>query len=194
MSAVSFRSKLARLVYDFLDVGKSPRPADCIFVLAGKQDRKFHGIKMWRFGYASQLILSVDRFEWRKFPELGLESDGGLEAQVEQTPAPKRHFFVRLDGQQATCTPVKKGHFGTRTEARALAEYARDHSMRSILIVSSPAHLRRVALSFRRAFRKSGIQLTFVAAPEKSEFRSPVVRAEIWSEFRKYFLYRLLFL
>ena len=149
---------------------------------------------MWRFGYARQLILSVDRFEWRKFGELGLESDGGLEALVEQTPPKKRHFLVRLDRRDAVCTAVRKGFLGTRSEARALAAYVRDLPVRSLLVVSSPSHLRRVALVFRRAFRKSGIQLTFVAIPEKPSFDSAQTRAEIWCEFRKYFLYQLLFL
>jgi uncharacterized SAM-binding protein YcdF (DUF218 family) len=193
MCAVSLRVNFAHSIYDFLDVGKSPRPADCIFVLAGKQERKIYGIKMWRFGYASQLILSIGRFEWRKFNELKLESDGGLETLVKQTPPKKRHFLIQLDCQDTVCTPAKKRFLGTRSEARALSEYLRGMSVRSLLVVSSPAHLRRVALVFRRAFRKSGIQLTFVAVPENLPFSSPAARAEIWSEFRKYMLYRLVF-
>ncbi len=188
---VNLRAKLAHSIYDFLDVGKSPRPADCIFVLAGKQERKTYGIKMWRFGYAPQLILSVGRFELRHFGELNLESDGGLESLVNQTPAQKRHFLVRLDRQDAFCTPVPTGHFGTRSEARALAEYVRDMSVRSLLVVSSPAHLRRVELAFRRAFRKSGIHLTFVAVPEKVSLGASAARLEIWTEFGKYLAYRL---
>jgi uncharacterized SAM-binding protein YcdF (DUF218 family) len=186
--------KIIQLLYDFLDVGKSPRPADCIFVLAGKEMRKIYGIKMWRFGYASQLILSVGRFEWRKFGELGLESDGGLEAQAERIPAKQRHFFIQMDRQNTFCTPVRKGLLGTRSEARELAEYMRSLSMRSLLVISSPAHLRRVSLAFRRAFRKTGIQLTFVAVPERLSFESPAARAEVWTEFWKFFCYRLLFL
>jgi uncharacterized SAM-binding protein YcdF (DUF218 family) len=188
---VSFRERIAQSVYDFLDVGKSPRPADCIFVLAGKQERKSYGIRMWRFGYASQLILSVGRFEWRKFSELDLESDGGLEAMVDQTPAKKRHFFVRLDRQEAFCTPVRTRLLGTRSEARALADYLRDVPARSLLVISSPAHLRRAALAFSRAFRKTRIQITFVAVPEKPSFALSETRTQIWSEFRKYVLYRL---
>jgi hypothetical protein len=188
---VNFREKLAQRIYDFLDIGKSPHPADCIFVMAGKQERKVYGIKMWRFGYASRLILSVGRFEWRKFSKLDLESDGGLESVVEQIPPKKRHFLVRLDLQGALCTPVRKGRLGTRSEARALAEYLRDMSVRSLLVLSSPAHLRRVALAFRRAFRNSGTRLTFVAVPENPSFDSPAARALIWSELCKYLLYRL---
>ena len=191
---VNYRERLVQSVYDYLDVGKSPRPADCIFVMAGKQERKTYGIRMWRFGYAPQLILSVGRFEWRKFGELELESDGGLEALVDQTPAKKRHFLVRLDRQEAFCTPVLTGILGTRSEAIVLAEYLRNISIRSLLVVSSPSHMRRVALVFSRAFRKTRIQLTFVAVPEKPSFALPETRAQIWSEFRKYVLYRLLFL
>jgi uncharacterized SAM-binding protein YcdF (DUF218 family) len=146
---------------------------------------------MWRFGYAPQLILSVGRFEWRKFSDLNLESDGGLESLVAQTLAKKRHFLVRLDRQESFCTQVRTGLWGTRSEVRALAEYICGMSIRSLLVVSSPAHLRRVALVFRRAFRKSGIQLIFVPVPEKLSFALPADRAQIWSEFRKYILYRL---
>jgi len=162
MSAVSFRAKIAQSVYDFLDVGRSPRPADCIFVLAGKQERKIYGIKMWQFGYAPQLILS--------------DSNG----------------FTQMDCQGEHSIPIKKGLFATRTEARQLTKYLSDRSVRSLLVVSAPAHLRRVTLVFRRAFRKSRIELTFVAMPEKPDFTSPLTRSETWTEFLKYILYRFI--
>jgi hypothetical protein len=157
--------------------------------MAGMQKRKVYGIKMWRFGYAAQLLLSVDRFEWRKCRDLNLESDGGLEVMVNQIPAPKRHFFVRMDRQAAYCTPVKKGFLGTRSEAQAFKEYFRTMPVRSLLVVSSPLHMRRVALAFRRAFRKSGIQLTFVAVPENISFNNPTIRSAVWAELCKYLLY-----
>jgi uncharacterized SAM-binding protein YcdF (DUF218 family) len=183
--------KFTQLIYDFLDVGKAPQFSDCIFVLAGQQDRKVYGLKMWRLGFAYQLILSVGRFEWRRFYELGLESDGGLESLVKQTPPKKRHFLVRMDRQDVTCCPVQIGYFGTLSESRALAQYLRGLSVRSLLVVSSPVHLRRSALVFRRAFRKSGIRLTFVATPEKISFNSSGSRAAVWLEFFKYLIYRL---
>ena len=193
MCAVSFRAKLAQSGYDFLDTGKSPRPADCIFVLAGKQERKVYGIKMWRFGYAAQLILSVAGLEWRRFSELNLDSDGGLASLAANASARRGHFFIRLDPQEAFCAPVGRGFWGTRSEARALGLYLRDLPVHSLLVVSSPAHLRRVALIFRRAFRKSGLQLTFVAVPEQPSFADSTIRREIWVEFCKYLLHRLLF-
>jgi hypothetical protein len=189
--AMKFGIKLTQQIADFLDTGKAPHIADCIFVLAGLQDRKVYGVKMWRFGFASQLILSVGRFEWRRYRELGLESDGGLESLVKRIPPRRRHFLVRLDRQDVTCSPVRTGYFGTLSESRALAGYLRKIPVRSLLVVSSPIHLRRVALVFRRAFRKSGIRLTFVATPEKSSSNSTEDCAAVWLEFLKYLVYRL---
>jgi hypothetical protein len=94
-----FMKKIVQSLYDFLDVGKSPRPADCIFVLAGKEERKAYGIKMWRFGYASQLILSVGRFEWRKFGELGLE-----------LMAVSRDWWRKPAGSGTFCSDGPPGH------------------------------------------------------------------------------------
>lgn len=192
MCVVSFRAKLAQALYDFLDVGKSPRPADCIFVLAGRQESKTYGTKMWRFGYAVQLILSVCGPERRMLSELNLESDGGLEALAAQTPQKKAHFLVRYDRQESFCVQLRPGWFALRSEVSGAAKYLREIPVRSLLVVSSPAHLRRVSLVFRRELRKSGIQLTFVAVPEKVQFSSPSARSEIWSEFIKYLGYRFL--
>ena len=191
---MNLRARIAQRIYNFLDVGTSPRPADCIFVMAGKQERKICGIKMWRFGFASELILSVDRFEWRKFEQLNLASDGGLVSLVPQIPAPKRHFLVHLNHQTVSCTPVLKSIFGTRSEARALAKYLSNTSIRSLMVVSSPLHLRRVAFAFRRAFRNRCINSIFVGVPEEVTLDSPAARTPIWAEFRKYLFYRFLLL
>jgi uncharacterized SAM-binding protein YcdF (DUF218 family) len=191
---VHIQERLAKYIYNFLDVGKPPRPADCIFVMAGKQERKVFGIKMWRIGYAPQLILSVGRFEWRKFKALGLESDGGLESLVAQIPPKERHFLVRLTRQETLCTPVKPGFLGTYSEARILSRYLQNLPIRSLLVVSSPIHLRRVALVFRRAFRKSGTSLTFASVPENISFDTAASRVQLWLELCKYVVYRLLFL
>jgi hypothetical protein len=177
---VSFRSGLAQSVYDFLDVGKSPHPADAIFVLPGNQETRIHGFRMWRFGYAPQLILSVSAPEGKKIEELNLESDGLLEEVTGQMPAGNSHYLFRIGRGGASCTPLRK----MRSEAGALKEHLPD--VRTLLVVAQPVQLRRAFTAFRRAFRRSGIQLTFVAVPEKISFASPSVRSEVWSEFGKY--------
>ena len=186
MGSASFRTRMIEAVYNFLDVGKGPRLSDCIFVPAGNQERRLYGIKMWRFGYAGQLLLSVDAFESQKLSELKLEPDGSIEKLAAQTLPDKKNFFVRLDRQEASYFMVRVGRLSMHSEAQALAGYVREHSMRSLLIVSSPVYLRRASLSFRRALRKYNVRLTFVAVPGQMPPRS-----QIWSEFRRYLLYLL---
>lgn len=67
--------------------------------------------------------------------------------------------------------------------------------LRSMMVVLTSIHLRRVALSFRRAFRGSGIELSFIAVPEDlSEIRpkdqtSQKTRREVYEELIKYIGY-----
>ena len=175
-------------LHDYLDISSKPEPCDAIFVLAGRQERKVHGLNLWRVGYAPELILSVARFEWRRFYELGLPRDGGLQKLVDAIPPIERHFFVREWKDRAESVAVKKGKYGTLTEALAVAVLLRGGEYRSLIVVSSAFHLRRVALAFRRAFRGSGTRLVFVAVPNEP----PETHSELLTELRKYLFYRLL--
>lgn len=194
MCRVSLRAKLAQSAYNYLDTGKAPRRSDAVFVLAGRPERKTFGLKLWRIGYADRLILSFSGSECRDFADLDLESDGGMAAFAGKIAEKKRHFLLQLNQRETRCSPVPKGIFGTRSEARALATYLRNSDIRSLLVVSSPLHLRRAALTFRRAFRKSGISLIFIAVPETITCAKPAVRKMIRVELFKYAVYRLLHL
>jgi hypothetical protein len=183
--------KLAKIIYSFLNIGESPCRADSLFVFAGKQKRKIYGVNLWRQGYARQMILSIGRFEWRKFYELDLDSDGGLRFLVDQTPPQKRHFFLQIDGKEASCTLVQTGLLGTLSEGRLLAEFLNGKPIQSLLIISSPSHLRRASLVLRHAFRSKEVQLSFIAVPEEPAWESPSDRSQIWLELWKYIFYRI---
>jgi hypothetical protein len=60
--AENFGKKLAQFVNNYLDAGESPYPVDCIFVMAGKQENKFYGVKLWHLNYIEQLITNIGRF------------------------------------------------------------------------------------------------------------------------------------
>jgi len=156
-----------RALYDVLSYGAEPRPADAIFVFAGQEDRKDYGLELWRRGLAPVLILSVGRFEWRKLLARELPSDGGLRALVDATPPVRRHFFVTLEGTDGRAEFVERSHFGTRSEAAGLARVVDERGYRSILVVSTAGHLRRVALTVRRAVGRSA-EPSFTAVPESA--------------------------
>lgn len=131
----------------FLDIAQEPEEADAIFVFAGREERKRLGIKLFRAELAPRLILSVARFEWRRFEALGLWSDGGLVDMVQTIEAPERHFFVHVERERVRCEHVHRGRLGTMTEARALAKVIDEAELSSVMIVSSPEHLPRCVLA-----------------------------------------------
>jgi len=187
-------------VYDYLDISSSPEPADCIFVFAGRQDRKVFGVRQWQQSYAPELILSVGRFEWRKYHELGLARDGGLREMVARIPPAQRHFFVSVDGKGAHCQWVQPGWFGTWREARALAALLKRGQVRSLIVVSDAVHLRRATLALRQALRGQHLKLIPVAADSdhaaverRSWWKQPGSRSRVLKELFKFAAYRLLF-
>ncbi len=131
----------------FLDITRTPEQADLIFVFAGREERKRYGIELYEKGYAPRLVLSVGRFEWRRFAELGLASDGGLVEMVPTIEAPKRHFLVEIEDEKTTCHGIARDRYGTLSEARALAIHVKDGKAMTILLVSSPEHSRRCLLA-----------------------------------------------
>jgi len=150
--------------------------ADAIFVFAGGQARKEHAAALWRDGRAPLLIVSVARFEWRRYSRLSLPGDEALRAAVERVPPVQRQFFVMLEGPAAPRVDIRHvpvHRYGTRNEARALAALARDRGWRSLLVISSEFHLRRVALAVDRAFRGSGVAIRYGTPPAGADPQGP---------------------
>jgi uncharacterized SAM-binding protein YcdF (DUF218 family) len=160
--------------------------ADAIFVFAGRESRKRLGVRLFRDGLAPRLILSVGRFEWRRFPKLGLPGDGGLVELVEATDPPKRHFFVHVERDRITCERVVCGRLGTWSEARALAGVIGRERISKLLVVSHPEHLPRCVLSLE-AFLPVSSRVVLVPIPcEETERRSFELRSSRLGELVKY--------
>jgi len=199
---VRLRAVIAERLFDFLDLRQPPERADTIVVLAGRHERKVFGIELWERGFAPELILSVGRFEWRRFYELDLPDDGGLQELVDSTFYKDRHFFVRFNGTgahaRASAIRIHKGHLGTWSEIAALASYLRRAPRQSLLIVSTSIHLRRTAELVGRMIDPTRTHVSYIAVPEqRSSLRradlmvSAKARNELYAEAGKWLLYRL---
>jgi len=184
---------------DALTVKGEVDRADAIFVLAGRPERKVHGLALWRSGLAPVLVLSVGRFEWRAISELALpDGDGGLRALVDQTPPARRHFFLVLDSGGCRAEWVRPGRFGTRIEARAFAALAVRRGWRSVVAVTTAAHTRRTLRCLRRASRGS-LSVAMEPVPESLSrhardgwWRDPGTRSFVLREWIKLAVYSLL--
>jgi len=142
---------------------------DAVFVLAGARQRKIHGLELYRAGLATRLLLSVGRFEIRRFPELAVPYLAGSEAPdllaaAQPIPPPERHFFVTVEAAGVRFERIAPGRFGTLREIAALAKWCEGRpEVRSLLVVSSGYHLRRVRMCCNALLPK-GLRVDYAAA------------------------------
>jgi hypothetical protein len=161
-------------------VSDSCQAADVIFVLAGRECRKHFALRLFQQGLAPALLVSVGRFEIRRFSNLRLPAPLDLLAVAAATEPRRRHYFVRVGHGTVEARRIAVSRFGTLTEILAFAEWLREQpSIRSAMVVSSGFHLKRVRMCCRR-FVPDGVKLRFVAVPEEGRFLS----ADWWRDAR----------
>lgn len=137
-----------------------PRAADAIVVLAGgaycggreldaaSLGRLVTALELWRSGYARTLTLSAAPTAHPTCPTVAdLQSDL------------VRRLYPVSPPELVTVTP---GGSGTRFEAIAVARAARVRGWKTVLLVTSPTHLRRATAAFERA----GVTVLPVASSE----------------------------
>ena len=191
-------SDLASRLYDWLAESDRCQTADVIFVLAGRECRKHFALGLFQKGWAPTLLLSVGRFEIRRFSRLDLPVRLDLPAIASTTEPVRRHYFVEIRSGTAAVRRVALSRFGTLREVAAFSEWLRENpSVRSVTVVSSGFHLKRVRLCCRRLV-PDGTKLTFVAVPEEGRhlrrhwWRNSQSRKLILSEVWKIAIYKVL--
>jgi len=157
-------SPLDSRLHRWLSPGEVPRPADLIFVFAGGMDRKNYALELFRQDFAPAILLSVGRFEIRRFSKMSLPVPLDLLEMAQPVPPPRRHYFVFFCGQTVQVELIARERLGTLSEVRALVRWLAQHpEIRSLLVVSSEAHLRRIRMSCR-ALLPSQVPVAYVAA------------------------------
>ncbi len=148
--------------------------ADLIFVLAGRQSRKEYALELFRQGLAPRILLSVSRFEIRRFSMMALPVPLDLVALARTIPPPERHYFVEFEGEMFHVKQLGPGPFGTLAEIESLAHWLTGHAeVASILIVSSSSHLRRICMCCRALLPES-VRVRLAAVP--ADFAAPEPR------------------
>ena len=165
------RASFARFssLHNWLARADLPREADLIFVLAGRVARKEYGFELLQQGLAKQILLSVGRFEIRRFSQMPLPVPLDLLKLAQSIAPPQRHYFVHFHDGGVEVQHIAPGRFGTLTEVRALAGWLAQHpEIRSVMVISSDAHLRRIRLCCRSVLPRNW-ELAFVTAPTRTE-------------------------
>jgi hypothetical protein len=186
-------------IYDTLTRTDPVQPADLIIVMAARMDRKQYGIELYRRGIAPRLLLSVGRFEVSKMRTLGCEGIETLVALRDATPTDKRHFFLEFHERGTRVRRADLLKWNTFGEVLGLREVLNFQNVRTVNVISTGIHLRRVALTFSRTCTENGALVRFCPVPDTlssvrrdSWWVRPADRGYVMSELFKLAAYTLI--
>lgn len=151
---------------DYLALDDSPSQSDLIFVLAGRPERKAYGLQLFQQGIAPRIVLSVGRFEVRKMDAFGFQNLNMREMVKHMAPG-DRNFFIEVSDSSRKVTPARIKRVGTFGELAALAAYIRERQIKSLTLISTSVHLRRVRLCCRKISGLRRLKISYVPVPEE---------------------------
>jgi uncharacterized SAM-binding protein YcdF (DUF218 family) len=138
-------------VGDFLIVKDNLQPADLIHVLGGDVDRIDYGIQLYKQGYAKKLFLT----------------GGRIEIPLVNTTYSRlsKEYAVANGVRPEALLPLESQATSTYEEALELKRFLDSGApIRSIIIVSSPYHLRRARWAFKKVLDDRAV-LRFAPVP-----------------------------
>ncbi len=146
----------------WLSDADSPEMADAIVVLAGAPERTMYAADLYRKHYSREVLISRPAKEG----ETSLLFRIGIKEETEEHL--DRRILIRMGVPASHIKDFGEGSLSTVDEAYALKR-ATHGMLHRVLIVTSPYHVLRAKLVFRRAFRGTGTRIVVVATPyEKS--------------------------
>ena len=139
--------------------------ADAIVVLGGSanfKERSREAAKLLLEGRAPRILITNDnvRGPWSVADQRNLFF---YERSLEEI----KKAGVPADSVEVLLKPVTSTH----EEAELVRQYAEEHGLRSVLIVTSAYHSRRALWVFSRAFRDTGVQIGLISV--KPGYQSP---------------------
>lgn len=153
------RFPLMRSAGNYLVYQNKLEQADLIVVLSGSAyDRAATAYEIYREGYASH-ILCTGKNVPHDFQTMGIDK-----AEAELTK-------IELENRGVPSADIEILLKGTSTieEKRSLIEYCIANDIESCIIVSTKFHTRRIKRTFRKSFRKKGVQ-TIIRGASSSEY------------------------
>lgn len=142
----------------WLRASEEPVQADVIVVLAGSVERAFYAADLYRQGFAPLVLVSRPERErgQRMLDELGIDlpAEEDVNIQVLQRKGvPHQHIRV-----------VGAGSRSTFEEALAVREAIAGKRLR-VMVVTSPYHVRRAGMIFRKILGDAPAELRVVGNP-----------------------------
>ena len=133
--------------------------ADAIVVLSGSatyRERAHEAARLFLEGRASRIVITNDNHQgaWSSAEQRNLFFYERSLEELKKAGVPSQSIEVLMQ-------PVTS----TYEEAGVIRDYAQQHDLRSILIVTSAYHSRRALWVFSKVFRDTGVQIGLHAVP-----------------------------
>ena len=142
----------------FLNFQTAILPSDVIIILSGSTERFKHGVRLYKQGYASHIMINIDSSTSLKFANVHLDWRDIIREAAQQEGIPETALLI-VDGVTSTYE-----------DARFTRDEMLKRGFKSAIVVSSPYHMRRVRMIFEKIYKKSGISLHYNPV-EESEFQ-----------------------
>ncbi|MBZ0220826.1 MAG: YdcF family protein [Candidatus Methylomirabilis sp.] len=158
--------------------------ADAVICLSGAEvERVEHCQGLYMAGKAAMVVVTGGGLE----AGLIYYREGGSLASIS------RNWLLENGVPESSVEVIEQGT-STYEEAAAVRSFVERKGIKSIVVVSSPYHMRRVSLVFRNAFQGSGVEVSFSPARGFDEglagwWREEGLVAAVFGEYVKLFIY-----
>ena len=129
-------------------------PSDVIIVLSGRTERFEHGVRLYKRGYASHIMINIDSSTSLKFANVHLDWENIIREAAQGEGIPETALIVVV------------GITSTYDDARFTRDEMLKREFESAIVVSSPYHMRRVRMIFEKIYKVSGISLHYSPVEE----------------------------
>jgi len=143
--------------------------ADAIVILGGSanyKERTHEAAKLLLEGHSQHILLTNDN------------TRGPWSSSEQRNPFFYERAFQELRAAGIPENSVElliKPVSSTNEEAEVVRQYAQEHKLRSVLVVTSAYHSRRALWVFSRVFRETGIQVGLEGATTGAESPHPAI-------------------
>jgi len=137
-----FRIPVLRGMGEYLRVTTPIQKADIIVALGGSKERRKDAVELLRKGFASRVMFTGYDVENRDYQCEGVSE--------EETLLPPMATYTTYD------------------DAHVVLKATEENNFRSVIIVTSPYHLRRSSFIFHKVFKGKDINLMFYASRNKA--------------------------
>lgn len=183
--ALSNYNKIKQLLRDYLSVqDQLPKSSsDALYILGGSSTSTYRHIiaaaEIYKNKKTNKILIfsSLEKNEYDPILNRNLTNNEWIVKHLVERGVSKDDIDTVL---------VSKGRFGTLSEARDVTKYAKRENYRSIILLSSPCHGRRVSNSFKHFLNLAGIKAYVQASDDVFYMR------ELLLEFVKVQVYRFL--